>query len=160
MHDRGTKFKLAFAQRPPLRQILPSHTYGLNGHLFSQPLIRAYSPWTHTHTFPHKQVPYLPGRLHRLGWLLSTEAPGPTALLLWAELGESMWWTPSTGPNSSNRRRTSHCLGVVPSVCPALSFINPQIQSQLRPHLQCRYSGKRIAPPLMVRSYSRADGSV
>lgn len=130
-NDRGTKFKLAFAQPPPLRQILPSHTHVLNSHLPSQSLILASSPWTYTRTFPKKQVSYLPGRAHRLGLLLPTEAPGPTALLLSAELGESMWWTPSTRPNSSSRRRTSHCLGIVPRVCPTLSFIDPQVQSQL-----------------------------
>lgn len=152
LHDQGTKFKLAFAQPPPLRQILPSHTYGLSGHLLSQSLIPASSPWVHTRTFPQKQVPYLPGRVHRLNLLLPTEVPEPTALLLCADLEESMWWTPTTGPNSSNRRRTSHCLWVVPSVCLALSFIDPQVQSQLQPHLQCRYPGKKIAPPLMAKA--------
>lgn len=160
LHELGTKFKLAFAQPPPLRQILPSHTYGLNGYLPSQSPISASSPWTHTHTFPYKKVSYLPGRVHRLDLLLPTEAPGPTALPLCAELGESIWWTPSTRPNSSNRRRISHCLGIVPSVCPALSFIDPEVQSQLRSHLQCRSPGKRIVPPLVARSYPSADGSV
>lgn len=131
LHEQGTNFKLAFAQPPPLRQILPSHTYGLNNRLPSQSPIPASSPWICTHTFPHKQVPYLPGRVHRLGLLLPTEASGPTSLLLCAELRGSMWWTPSTRPNSSNRRRTSHCPGIVPSVCPTLSLIDPQVQSQL-----------------------------
>lgn len=160
-NEQGTKFKLAFAQTPPLRQIFPSHTNGLNGHLPSQSLIPASNPWTYMHTFPHKQVLYLLGRAHRLGLLLLTEAPEPTALLLSAELGESMWWSPSTRPNSSsNSRRTSHCLGIVPSVCPILSFIDPRVQSQLSPHLQCRSPGKRIVPPLVARSYSSADRSV
>lgn len=152
LRDRGTKFKLAIAQPSPLKQILPSHTYDLKGHLLSQTPIPASNPWTYTRTLPHKQVPYLPGRVHRLSLLLPTGVPGPTALLLCAELGESMWWTPTTGPNSSNRRRTLHCLGVVPSVCLALSVIGPQVQRQLWPYLQCRYPGKRIAPPLMAKA--------